>query len=86
VADSRFELAAEVNMGLVCFRLKGNNEQNEVLLKRINGRGNIHMVPAKIKDVYFLRMAICSRFTQSEDMEYSWKEVSAAADEMEKEK
>eukprot|EP00099_Drosophila_melanogaster_P025073 NP_724163.1 dopa decarboxylase, isoform C [Drosophila melanogaster] len=85
VADSRFELAAEINMGLVCFRLKGSNERNEALLKRINGRGHIHLVPAKIKDVYFLRMAICSRFTQSEDMEYSWKEVSAAADEMEQE-
>ncbi|XP_022223172.1 aromatic-L-amino-acid decarboxylase isoform X1 [Drosophila obscura] len=80
-ADERFELAAEVNMGLVCFRLKGSNERNEALLKRINGRGNIHMVPAKIRDVYFLRMAVCSRFTQSEDMVYSWKEVSAAASE-----
>ncbi|TDG45208.1 hypothetical protein AWZ03_008363 [Drosophila navojoa] len=82
--DKRFELAAEVSMGLVCFRLKGSNERNEALLKRINGRGNIHMVPAKIRDVYFLRMAVCSRFTRSEDMEYSWKEVSAAADELEK--
>jgi len=72
-------------MGLVCFRLKGTNERNEALLKRINGRGKIHMVPAKIRDVYFLRMAVCSRFTQPEDMEYSWNEVSAAADEMEAE-
>ncbi|KAI8042124.1 aromatic-L-amino-acid decarboxylase isoform X1 [Drosophila gunungcola] len=85
VADSRFELAAEVNMALVCFRLKGSNERSEALLKRINGRGNIHMVPSKINDVYFLRMAVCSRFTQPEDMVYSWKEVSAAADEMEQE-
>ncbi|KAH8362040.1 hypothetical protein KR200_002550 [Drosophila serrata] len=85
VADSRFELAAEVNMGLVCFRMKGSNERSEALLKRINGRGNIPMVPAKIEGVYFLRMAVCSRFTKSEDMEYSWKEVSAAADEIEQE-
>ncbi|KAH8255584.1 hypothetical protein KR038_006804 [Drosophila bunnanda] len=85
LADSRFELAADVNMGLVCFRMKGSNERNEALLKRINGRGNIHMVPAKIEDVYFLRMAVCSRFTKSEDMEYSWKEVSAAANEIEQE-
>nr|QJW82780.1 DOPA decarboxylase [Lucilia cuprina] len=81
-ADDRFEIEREVNMGLVCFRLKGSNELNETLLKRINGRGNIHMVPAKIRDVYFLRMAVCSRFTITVDMEYSWKEVSAAADEV----
>lgn len=82
VADERFEIATEVQMGLVCFRLRGSNEVNEALLKRINGRGNIHLVPSKINDVYFLRMAVCSRFTKTEDMEYSWKEVALAADEV----
>lgn len=80
-ADGRFELVGKVNMGLVCFRLSATtNERNEALLRRINGRGKVHMVPSKIGDVYFLRMAVCSRFTQSEDMEYTWKEVAAAAD------
>lgn len=80
--DSRFEVVDEVLMGLVCFRLKGANEQNEILLRQINARGNIHMVPSKIGDTYFLRMAVCSRYTLSEDMEYSWKEISAAADDV----
>lgn len=80
-ADKRFELVGKVNMGLVCFRLKGSNERNETLLKRINGRGKVHMVPSKINDVYFLRMAVCSRFTTPEDIEYTWKEVSEATDE-----
>lgn len=78
--DDRFEIVGEVRMGLVCFRLKGENELNEALLKRINGRGKIHLVPSKIDDVYFLRMAVCSRFTVSEDMKFSWNEVCAAAD------
>lgn len=69
-------------MGLVCFRLKGDNEASEKLLKRINGRGNIHLVPSKIKDTYFLRMAVCSRFTKPEDIDYSWKEVAKSADEI----
>lgn len=69
-------------MGLVCFRLKGPNELSENLLRRINGRGNIHLVPSKIKDTYFLRMAVCSRFTTANDMDYSWKEVCKAADEV----
>lgn len=55
---------------------------NEQLLKRINGRGKIHLVPSKINDVYFLRMAVCSRFTVPEDMDLSWNEVAAAATEM----
>uniref|UniRef100_A0A1L8DZG1 Aromatic-L-amino-acid decarboxylase n=2 Tax=Nyssomyia neivai TaxID=330878 RepID=A0A1L8DZG1_9DIPT len=81
-ADNRFEIVGDVNMGLVCFRLKGTNELNDILLKRINGRGKIHLVPSKINDVFFLRMAVCSRFTVSQDMEFSWKEVAAAADEV----
>lgn len=81
-ADERFEIYEEVTMGLVCFRLKGNNERNEELLKLINARGKIHMVPSKIDDVYFLRLAICSRFTEDSDIQISWDEVKACADEV----
>lgn len=82
LADKRFEIVGEVLMGLVCFRLKGSNEINEKLLKRINGRGRIHLVPSKINDIYFLRMAVCSRYSEMRDMDESWKEVSDSADEV----
>lgn len=78
-ADDRFEVIYKVLMGLVCFRLKGSNEINETLLKRINAHGKIHMVPSKIRDKYFLRMAVCSRYTESEDIRLSWEEVSKHA-------
>lgn len=80
--DDRFEITAEVIMGLVCFRLKGDNELSERLLKRINAKGVVHMVPSKINDVYFLRMAVCSRFTEKEDIEITWKEVQENAREL----
>ncbi|CAA9996214.1 unnamed protein product [Nesidiocoris tenuis] len=86
VADSRFELAADVIMALVCFRLKGSNEDNELLLKMINGNGRIHLVPSKIGTTYFLRMAVCSRYTESQDIQESWKEVQAMADRLQAEK
>ena len=53
---------------------------NETLLKQINAHGKIHLVPSKINDTYFLRVAICSRFSQKEDIEFSWKEISHQAD------
>ncbi|KAL1496927.1 hypothetical protein ABEB36_007978 [Hypothenemus hampei] len=80
--DDRFEITEEVLMGLVCFRLKGSNQTNEELLRRINGRGVIHLVPSKIRDTYFLRLAICSRFTEERDIDVSWKEVKEAANEV----
>lgn len=80
LGDDRFEIFSKVQMGLVCFRLKGTNEINEALLKRINGNGQVHMVPSKINDTYFLRMAVCSRFTVPEDIEFTWTQVALAAD------
>lgn len=82
LADPRFEIVAEVVLGLVCFRLKGSNDINENLLKKINGAGNIHLVPSKINDVYFLRFAVCSRFSESKDIQNSWKEIKLRADEV----
>jgi len=82
LSDQRFEIVAKVQMGLVCFRLKGINDLNELLLKKINSRGNIHLVPSKIGDIYFLRLAICSRFTKETDIDFSWNEIRAAADDV----
>lgn len=79
-ADERFEIVEEVIMGLVCFRLKGSNELNEKLLKQLNGHGVIHLVPSKIKDTYFLRLAICSRYTEQEDIDLSWNEIKSITD------
>lgn len=61
---------------------KGSNELNEQLLKRINGAGNIHLVPSKIQDIFFLRLAICSRYSESKDIQYSWREIKLRADEL----
>ncbi|XP_001603679.1 aromatic-L-amino-acid decarboxylase [Nasonia vitripennis] len=82
LSDSRFEIVEEVVLGLVCFRLKGSNELNDQLLRRINGAGNIHLVPSKINDNFFLRLAICSRYSESKDIQYSWQEIKLRADEL----
>lgn len=78
--DNRFEVVTPVTMGLVCFRLKGKqNSDNELLLKEINARGRIHMVPTMLQGQYVLRFAICSRFTNLEDVRYAWKEIQDIA-------
>ncbi|KAK3087862.1 hypothetical protein FSP39_011631 [Pinctada imbricata] len=71
-SDERFEIFGEVVMGLVCFRLKGSNELNEKLLKLINDDRRIHIVPSKVKDTYFLRLAICASRTTSQDVRLAW--------------
>ncbi|KAL3873117.1 hypothetical protein ACJMK2_036273 [Sinanodonta woodiana] len=80
LSDERFELFCEVTLGLVCFRLKKSDEVNERLLKAINEDRRIHIVPSRTKDKYFLRFAICSSQTTSEDIQFAWKVISEMAD------
>ncbi|XP_023323819.1 aromatic-L-amino-acid decarboxylase isoform X2 [Eurytemora carolleeae] len=73
--DPRFELPTPPRMGLVCFRVKASNVVNEKLNKKINEAARIHITPAKIRDKYILRFAVCSRFTVSTDIEFAWTEI-----------
>ena len=39
LSDDRFEIPAQRHLGMVVFRLKGENEMTEKLLKKLNGTG-----------------------------------------------
>ncbi|XP_059166259.1 aromatic-L-amino-acid decarboxylase-like isoform X2 [Physella acuta] len=81
-SDHRFEIIRKVTLGLVCFRLKGSNELNEMLLKKINNDRRIHLVPSKIKETYFLRFAVCASSTQASDVNYAWSVIKEICDNM----
>ncbi|CAF1030520.1 unnamed protein product [Adineta steineri] len=78
-ADKRFELPADRYLGLVVFRLKGDNELTEQLLKEINSGGQIHCVPASIKGKYIIRFTVTATSTNSDDINRDWKIIQAAA-------
>lgn len=82
MADPRFEIPAQRHLGLVVFRLKGENELTERLLKRINHRGNIHCVPSSFKGKYVIRFTITSTRTTIEDILKDWNEIRAVATEI----
>nr|BBI36959.1 dopa decarboxylase [Polymixia japonica] len=75
-ADKRFEICAEVIMGLVCFRLKGSNKLNEVLLKNINHTRRIHLVPCQLSGRFVLRFAVCARTTESRHIQEAWQLIT----------
>jgi len=81
-ADDRFEITTPVTLGLVCFRLRGPNKWNEVLIARVNENGKIHITPSKIRGTFFLRFAICARTTEVEDIYLAWQEISLLASEV----
>ncbi|XP_076006569.1 aromatic-L-amino-acid decarboxylase [Genypterus blacodes] len=81
-ADKRFEICAEVIVGLVCFRLKGPNELSEALLKKINTCKQIHLVPCNLSGHFVLRFAICSRTTESLHVQDAWRHITQLASDL----
>ncbi|XP_027429968.1 aromatic-L-amino-acid decarboxylase isoform X2 [Zalophus californianus] len=77
--DPRFEICAEVTLGLVCFRLKGSNKLNEDLLERINSAKKIHLVPCHLRDKFVLRLAICARTVESAHVRQAWEHIQQLA-------
>uniref|UniRef100_A0A8C8D3Z7 Aromatic-L-amino-acid decarboxylase n=1 Tax=Oncorhynchus tshawytscha TaxID=74940 RepID=A0A8C8D3Z7_ONCTS len=81
-ADQRFEISADVVLGLVCFRLKGSNEVNETLLKRLNNGRKIHLVPCLLSGQFVLRFALCARTTESRHIREAWQLITQLAEEV----
>uniref|UniRef100_T1IZJ4 Histidine decarboxylase n=1 Tax=Strigamia maritima TaxID=126957 RepID=T1IZJ4_STRMM len=81
-SDLRFEIPAERHLGMVVFRLKGENELTEQLLKKLNSSGNLHCVPASLKGKYVIRFTITSTRTTPEDIKRDWSLIKKTADEV----
>lgn len=60
LADNRFEIPAARHLGMVVFRLRGENTLTERLLKKINSRGRLHCVPAALHGKYVIRFTVTS--------------------------
>ncbi|XP_045782792.1 aromatic-L-amino-acid decarboxylase isoform X3 [Maniola jurtina] len=82
LADQRFEIPQPRNLGMVAFRLKGDNTLTERLLKRLNARGYIHAVPACFKGVYVIRFTVTSQRTTNQDILDDWSEIKKVASEI----
>ena len=79
--DERFEIPAKRHLGMVVFRLKGQNELTENLLKRLNSTGLMHAVPASLKDKYVIRFTVTSPRTTVEDVERDWNIIQTIAND-----
>lgn len=84
--DSRFEIPSTRFLGLVVFRLVGDNIITETLWKRLNSRGKIHCVPASLKGKYVIRFTVTSPRTTVEDIITDWKEIVTVTEEVLKER
>ncbi|XP_023317265.1 histidine decarboxylase isoform X3 [Trichogramma pretiosum] len=82
LADSRFEIPAARHLGMVVFRLRGENSLTEKLLKKMNSRGRVHCVPAALHGKYVVRFTITSTYTTNNDILRDWAEIKSTATEI----
>ncbi|KAF5398368.1 hypothetical protein PHET_07741 [Paragonimus heterotremus] len=82
LADERFEVFGKPVTGLVCFRLKGSNTINQYLTRAINETLELHVVPAVVNDIYFVRFAVCREDASSADIEHAWTGIKLVATEI----
>jgi aromatic-L-amino-acid/L-tryptophan decarboxylase len=71
-ADSAWEVVAPRPFSVVCFRLRGSDEENEALLERVNGTGEIFISHTRLAGRYVLRLAIGSFRTTEDDVRLAW--------------
>jgi aromatic-L-amino-acid/L-tryptophan decarboxylase len=82
--DSRFELAAPVMMGVVCFRFKvadnaESDRQNARTVEAINATGEIYLMQTKLKGRTVMRLGLGNVLTTEEHVRRVWEIIRSAA-------
>ncbi|XP_039302793.1 aromatic-L-amino-acid decarboxylase-like [Solenopsis invicta] len=81
-SDDRFEVVTEVVMGLVCFRIKGDNSLTKKLVDRLQARKQIYLIVSTYQHKLVARFVVCSRLCREEDIAFSWNEISRQTTEI----
>ncbi|KAJ3653322.1 hypothetical protein Zmor_012580 [Zophobas morio] len=74
--DCRFEVC-RVSLGLVCFRVKGDDRRTQDLIDRVTQRKKIFVMPYYFREKLVIRFVICSRFTEETDVLVAWEEIKS---------
>src|SRR5437762_6387165 len=83
--DDRFELAAPVSMGVVCFQFVGG-DQNEIdrlnseIVERINASGRAYLTQTKLRGRTVMRIGIGNVLTTEEHLREAWLLIREMAD------
>ena len=74
-ADERFEMAAPVTMGLVCFRLKASDDATRALVEAINDSGFAFLSQTTVDGKFTVRWAIGTFGCTWEDVDAVWQRI-----------
>ena len=83
-ADDRFQLMAPAPLNLVCFRYKGSEKFNELLLSNLNNSGKIYLSHTKLAGYYTLRICIGQSHTTEKHIRQAWEIITNTTEKLEK--
>ncbi len=78
-AEPRFERVAPAPLSVVCFRLRGADQQNRELLDRVNAIGEIFLSHTVLHGRFVLRIAIGNLMTTRAHVQNAWELIRALA-------
>lgn len=79
--DGRFEILTTV-MGLVCFKLKGDNCLTQKLIEKISEEAKLFLTPYFYQSKFYIRFVICSRLTNLDDVKFSLHHITKHIDQV----
>jgi aromatic-L-amino-acid decarboxylase len=75
-----WEVVAPHPLSIVCFRRDGSDEENEDLLERVNGSGEVFLSSTRLGGKFVLRLAIGNMRTTEGDVCQAWDVLRACVD------
>jgi aromatic-L-amino-acid decarboxylase len=78
-ADSRFEIVAPAPLNLVCFRFRGSDEDNQLLMDRLNRSGDLYLTHTKLGGKFVLRLSVGQTNTELRHVEFAWQRIQEEA-------
>jgi aromatic-L-amino-acid decarboxylase len=90
-SDARFELAAPVSMGVVCFRFVGDDERkidqlNGEIVEKINASGRAYLTQTKLRGRTVMRIGLGNVLTTEDHLRKAWEMIRETASELNRER
>jgi aromatic-L-amino-acid/L-tryptophan decarboxylase len=79
-SSGHFELITNPPLNLVCFRLKGTDEENLSLMHAINKEGEIYFTHTKLNGQIVLRLCVAQTHTETKHVKHAWEIIREKAE------
>ena len=77
--DERFEIVAPAPLNLVCFRHRGGDESNQLLMDRLNRSGDLYLTHTRLNERFTLRFCVGQTHTGLRHVQNAWRRIQEEA-------